>query len=134
QYAVSVFLVNRRKKGERSRPPVDRWVFQPSLIIQSSADAAIFLPRELEPALAHSDRDRESNRLLFRGRREFAIGHGCAAEWKEPRDTDQAEEVRTELIPNYELPRVDARGVGGLGLEMDVLANARSPEELRTLL
>src|SRR3989454_1275712 len=132
--AVSVFLVNRRVGKEKGRPPVDRWVFQPALTVRSPSAAPIFLPRELEPALAHSDRDRESNRLLFRNRREFAIGHGCAAEWTEPSDTNRAEEVRTELIPNYELPRVDARPVGGRGLEMDVLAGARSPGELRILL
>src|SRR5256885_402607 len=111
--AVSIFLVNRRGGNGKGRPPVDRWIFQPALTVRSPSPAPIFLPRELEPALAHSDRDRESNRLLFRNRREFAIGHGCAAEWTEPRDTDRAEEVRTELIPTYELPRVDARGVGG---------------------
>lgn len=134
RYAVSVFLVNRRKKGERPRPPVDRWVFQPSLTIQSSPHAAIFLPRELEPALAHSDRDRESNRLLFRGRREFAIGHGCAAEWTEATAHERAEQVRTELIPEYELPRAEPRTVSNPCLEMNTLASVQSAEELRKLL
>lgn len=134
QYAVSVFFVNRRKKGERSRPPVDRWVFQPSLIVRSSTDAAIFLPRELEPALALSDRDRESNRLLFRDRREFAIGHGCAAEWKEAKPHDRAVEVRTEVIPEYELRKVEPRTVSSPYLEMSTLASVQTAKELQTLL
>lgn len=128
--AVSVFLVNRRGKSDRNRPPVDRWVFQPAITVRSPSSTPVFLPRELEPALAHSDPDRESNRLLYRGRREFAIGHGCAAEWTEHSDTDLAEAVRTELIPTYELPRVDP----GPELEMGALADAGSPEELRSLL
>ena len=132
--AVSIFLVNRRGGDDRARPPVDRWVFQPKLSVRSLSPGPVFVPRELEPALAHSDRDRESNRLLFRNRREFAIGHGCAAEWTEARQTDRAEEVRTELIPTYELPRVDPRSVGGRGLEMEALADVRSGEELRGLL
>jgi len=133
-YAVSVFLVNRREKGERARPPVDRWIFQPVLKVESVSNDAIFLPRELEPALAHSDRDRESNRLLFRGRREFAVGHGCAAEWSQSERTDRALAVRTELIPEYELPKVEPRDIGGPALDMSALANVRSADELRGLL
>jgi hypothetical protein len=111
------------------------WVFQPSLIIQSSsADVAIFLPRGLEPALTHSDRDRESNRLLFRGRREFAIGHGCAAEWKEAKAHDRAVEVRTELIPEYELRKVEPRTISSPYLETSTLASVQTAKELHTLL
>jgi hypothetical protein len=132
--AVSIFLVNRRARDERRRPPVDRWVFQPTLAVRSPIGGPLFIPRELEPALSHSDRDRESNRLLFRSRREFAIGHGCATEWTETNDGEHAEEVRTELIPDYELPRVDPRPIGGRGLEMEALASVRSGEELRELL
>jgi hypothetical protein len=134
RYAVSVFLVNRREKGKRSRPPIDRWVFQPALTVQSSSNEPLFMPRELEPALAHSDRDRESNRLLFRRRREFAIGHGCAAEWTTATHLDRAEQVRTELIPEFELPRVEPSTIATPCLEMNNLANVQSAAELGTLL
>ncbi len=133
-YAVSVFLVNRREKGERARPSVDRWIFQPVLKVESVSKEAIFLPRELEPALAHSDRDRESNRLLFRGRREFAVGHGCATEWFQSERPDRARAIRTELIPEYELPKVETRDIGGPGLDMSALADVRSADELGRLL
>jgi hypothetical protein len=131
--AVSVFLVNRRRATGKGRPSADQFVFQPALTVRSISSKPIFLPRELEPALAHSDRDRESNRLLFRKRREFAIGHGCAAEWAGSSGSDRTEEVRTDLMPSYELPRVDARPIRGRGLEMDALAGARSAEELGIL-
>jgi hypothetical protein len=134
RFAVSVFLVNRRPGVEdRARPPVDRWIFQPTLSVRSVSDDPIFLSRELEPALAHGDRDRESNRLMFRSRREFAIGHGCAAEWTESDDAS-AEEVRTELLPSYEVPRTAAPDIGGCGLDMKALADARSGDEIRSLL
>lgn len=133
--AVSLFLVNRRPAGERRRPSVDRWIFQPRLEVRSAKEGEpIFLPRELEPSLPLSDRDRESNRLLFRNRREFAVGHGCAAEWVEIQGHQTAEAVRTELIPDYELPRVDPRAVAGPGLDMDRLARVRSGAELSELL
>jgi hypothetical protein len=131
QLAVSVFLVNRRDRGERLRPPVDRWIFQPSLTVRTPKNNAVFLPRELEPATAHADRDLESNRLLFRNRREFAVGHGCAAEWAAANDGQRAEMVRTELIPTYELPRVAPRPMRGPGLEMSTLASVGSAADLR---
>ena len=138
RWATSIFLVNRRKvnrrRSDRLRPPVDCWIFQPSLTVRSPLQEPLFIPRELEPALANSDRDRESNRLLFRARREFAIGHGCSAAWIESEDLSRALEVRTELIPSYELPRVDPSTVGGRGLEMEALGSARSGADVRTLL
>lgn len=131
--AVSVFLVNRRVARKNVRPPVDRWMFQPSMEIRSASGAPVFLPRNPAVTLAHSDRDTESNRLLFRGRREFAVGHGCAAVWSANDDGSMAEFVRTELIPFYEIPRVDALPIGGPGLDMAALADAASPVELRGL-
>lgn len=133
--AVSIFLVNRRERGERSRPPVDRWIFQPTLVVVGAISSQpIFLPRELEPASLSSDRDRDSDRLLFRDRREFAVGHGCAADWSLASDSSRASEVRTELVPVSELPRVAPRLIGGPGLEMRDLAEAESPAVVRQLL
>ena len=134
QLAVSVFLVNRRDSGSRRLPPVEGWLFQPTLRVSGTSSKAIFLPRKLEPTLADSDRDSESNRLLFRHRREFAIGHGCAAEWTEAPHGQRALGVRTELIPEYELPRTESRPIAGEGLEMQVLASVASAEELSSLL
>ncbi len=132
--AVSVFLVNRRPRGDKLRPPVDRWIFQPSVRVRSIPDRSGFAPRELEPALPQSDRDRESSRLLFRDRREFATGHGCAAGWTHEHAGDHASEVYTELVPVYEVPRVDPRPVEGPSVDMNNLGEARSGAELEKLL
>lgn len=129
--AVSVFLVNRRKRGERARPPVDRWVFQPTISVQAQSNEPVFLPRELEPASVHSDRDRATNRLLFRNRREFAVGHGCAAEWRESSALNRADQVRTELMPTHEVPKVDS---AGQSVSMKTLAGLRTADELRQAL
>jgi len=132
--AVSVFLVNRRIAPKDARPPIDLWIFQPELAVRTKAEGGGFLPRELEPSLTHSDRDRDSNRLLFRRRREFAIGHGCAVEWTMAADNATAEEVRTELIPFYELPRVDAPALTGAVLDMRELAEVGSAHQLSLFL
>jgi hypothetical protein len=134
RFAVSVFLVNRRGGTERSRPPVEQWLFQPELTVIGTNGTPLFMPRELEPALAHSEPDRESSRLLFRNRREFAIGHGCAADWTEDPELDRALKVRTDLVPRYEIPKVDAPSVAAAALDMETLAKARSAAELSSLL
>lgn len=130
--AVSVFLVNRRS-SEGTRASADRWIFQPTLEVTAVGGERIFEPRELEPALGEPDRDLRSNRLLYRDKLEFAIGHGCAASWDEPTDR-RSSAVRSSLIPAYELPRVEPRLLPGDGLEMGVLAECQSGDQLRELL
>jgi hypothetical protein len=130
--AVSVFLVNRRA-AEGARASADRWIFQPTVEVTAVDGTSIFQPRELEPALGEPDRDLRSNRLLYRDKLEFAIGHGCAAAWDEPVERRSAA-VRTSLIPAYELPRVEPRLLNGNGLEMSVLAECQSGDRLRELL
>ena len=135
QLAVSVFLVNRRKHEEQRRPPAELWLFQPAITVRAVDGSAAFLPRELEPSLAYSDSDVESNRLLFRHRREFAIGHGCSAEWVRSEDDDvRATQVGTSLIPRYEVPRVDPRDLSVPALDMAALAEIQSGEELKKAL
>lgn len=134
QLAVSIFLVNRRQKSVGERPPVDHWIFQPQLAVTTSDGRAAFLPRALELSLSQTDRDLESNRLLFRNRREFAIGHGCATEWIVDASGSRANEVRTEIVPAYELPKTEAREDDRRGLHMSVLSTADSPLVLKELL
>jgi hypothetical protein len=133
--AVSVFLVNRRVHEKQRRPPVESWLFQPAVTVRAEDGSGLFLPREIEPSLVSSDSDTESNRLLFRHRREFAIGHGCGAEWVlSDKDDQRATDVKTSLIPSYELPRVDPRDLGNPVLGMAELAAVESGDALRAAL
>ena len=127
--AVSVFFVNRRARPEQGRPRANTWVFQPELSLAGADGAAVFVPRELEPELARTDRDLESNALLFRNRREFAVGHGCAVVWK-AEGPETATQVATTLLPGYELPRVDPRAIPDASLDMSALADEVAPDEL----
>jgi hypothetical protein len=130
-FTVSVFLVNRRARSNRSRPPVEEWIFQPEIRVFSRARTDIFLPRELEPALATTEPDQDSNRLLFRKRREFAIGHGCAADWSMAMEAETATEVRSELMPHYEIPRIDPPSLSDNVLDLGELARVKSGVEMR---
>ncbi len=50
-----------------------------------------------------SDEEEDSIALLYRHKRTYAIGHGCAADWDEPGD-DAVTAVRAEPLPAYEVP------------------------------
>jgi len=132
-WAVSVFLVNRRAKPEQGRPPANDWIFQPELIVRGADGTTdVFLPREHQSISSATDRDLESNALMYRGRREFAVGHGTAVEWESAGDA--ATSVSTRTLPDYELARVEPQAIEGAVFDMAQLAKASSGEELEKLL
>lgn len=132
--AVSVFLVNRRAKPDQGRPPANDWIFQPELIVSGANGATdVFLPREHQSISSATDRDLESSALMYRGRREFAVGHGTAVEW-ESAGADAATTVSTCTLPDYELARVEPQAIEGAVFDMAQLAKASSGDELEKLL
>lgn len=131
--AVSVFLVNRRAKPDQGRSPANDWIFQPQLVVRGVEPRPVFLPREHQSISSATDRDLESNALMYRDRREFAVGHGTAVAW-ESAGADAANVVSTCTLPDYELARVEPRTVEGAVFDMAQLAMASSGEELEQLL
>ena len=63
---------------------------------------ARFEPYPEDQASGASDDEEASIALLYRHKRTFAIGHGCAADWDEPVDGTVAS-VRAEPLPGYEV-------------------------------
>lgn len=64
----------------------------------------------------NSDEDYLSNLLLYREVKNYAIGHGCAAEWEE-----QAESVtwiETAVFPSYEVKPIVPSVIEGVNLSM----------------
>ena len=91
----TVSLVNRRhRKGARP-------IFQPSLQVTLEADGGEFVAR---PLAARSDPDARLSALLYRNEPEFAVGHGCAADWEQA--GNRVASIRTEFIPSYDVPAV----------------------------
>ena len=128
--AVSVFLVNRIRSANPSRPDDSEWLFQPRLSVRHPDGAAVFRPRSLDDTgdLEALDADRRADELLFRDRPEYAAGHGCAADWEVVRGAE-AREVRTVVLPVHELPRIDPRGGEDLNLDMRLLGG-KGPENV----
>ncbi|MYA43531.1 MAG: DNA helicase [Gemmatimonadetes bacterium] len=120
--AVSVFLVNRIAAANSDRPDDNEWLFQPKLSIRHHDGAAVFQPRSLNDVIDFEslDTDRRADELLFRDRPEYAVGHGCAADWDAEGGLG-ATVIQTAVLPVHELPRIDPRGSNGLSLDMRVL-------------
>ena len=123
--AVSVFLVNRVQSKNPDRPDDSEWLFQPRLSVRHPDGSAVFGSRSLDDVVDFEslDPDRRADELLFRDRPEYAVGHGCAADW-EAEGGLGATQVSTIILPVHELARIDPRQSSNPGLDMRSLGGA----------
>ena len=100
---VTVSIVNSSHAGDQ----IDlSCLFQVrfSVTIAAEASYAGFLPYD-EVRTHQDDPEEASLALLYRGARTFAVGHGCAADWRGD-DQVAAREVAGECLPTYEAPSI----------------------------
>lgn len=110
--AVSLFVVNRRTKGQLGdRSKDERWIYQPRLLVTVEAEKPVFVAKDFrdDPVFADDDGDTVVNTLLYRNAREFATGHGVAVGWRVAGDPTRATAVFSEFLPQYEVPLLVAR-------------------------
>lgn len=134
--AISVFVINRRTRGEvQDKEKDERWLFQPKMHITAEDGQAAFVAKDFLRLHGHEtdDADVATNNLLYRHTREFATGHGVAAEWATPTgDGKRTTALSTEFIPSHEVPQLIAPSeqTGGANLNMLELSKAESPAEM----
>ena len=125
---VSVFLVNTREAPEGKRPPDEAWMYQPQLAVKGHGP--VFEQRRLPRDRPDFDADIASADLIYRNHREFAVGHGVAADWDLAiSNAERASEVRTSVIPMQQVFRA-TQPSGVSTLSMDALADAGSADEV----
>lgn len=112
---LTVTLVNR-KRARNPRPADDECFFQCRFEIDSPNAGATFVEYPERPD-APDDEEELSHRLLYRRRRVFAVGHGCAPEWAEA-DERRATRIWSESLPTYEVNPILPRDIPGLDLSM----------------
>ena len=108
---VTLFLVNAQEELDTNRDTA--WVFQPELIVRSEKDAdrrAIFRRRPVLDADG-MDPEREALEMIYRNRVEFAVGHGVAVHAETAEDVTLATEVRTMVMPQYEVQVTETPGL-----------------------
>lgn len=127
---LSVFVVNNHLRLEKD--DVRDHIFQPIITLTSpDGTARIFL--DSTPPSETGDQDADLFEMLFRHKRGFAVGHGCAVEW-DGEDASTASCIRTTFIPAHSVPSIGPRSINADGLSMKRLCHIADHSEYRTLL
>ncbi|KXJ47708.1 DISARM system helicase DrmA [Marinobacter sp. Hex_13] len=108
---VTLFLVNAQEEPDTNRDTA--WVFQPELIVRSEENAAKCAIFRRRPVLDPDgvDPEREALEMVYRNRVEFAVGHGVAVHAETADDVTLATEVRTTVMPHYEVQVTETPGL-----------------------
>ncbi len=105
-WTITLFLVNGQEEPKTQKD--EAWVFQPELIIGDPEGQSIFTRRAVNAKITEEPETKAMS-MTYRQQVEFAVGHGIGihAE-KHPGEWDRAFELRTTVIPSYEVEQVDA--------------------------
>jgi hypothetical protein len=68
------------------------------------------------PKLNINDDDYQSNQLLYRDVRNYAMGHGCATDWEE--NNGKVMKIFTTIFPSYEIKPIVPSRLEGISLDM----------------
>lgn len=118
---IVTFTLINRTLPESDLPRDGQCFFQCGLMIEDAEGGNCFLDYPERQGL---EEDEEASlRLLYRHRRTFAIGHGCAAAWPEG-DADAVGRIWAETLPRYEIKPILPREIPGLDLLMRRFSDA----------
>ena len=112
---LTVALINCHEPAT-GRADNSKCFFQVELRLRADDHSAPFLEypdREGESL----DPEEDSLRLLYRHRKTYAVGHGCAADWHEV-DEGRADMVQSDIIPSYEIKPIVPTSFSDLDLKM----------------
>lgn len=132
-FIVSVFLRNTNKQvGEKI--DVEQCIFQPILRLRSNnSKDKVFLSTVSNEVLEKDPKEKQAFTLLFRKRKQFAIGHSCSATWNVNEEDDQTNLIETTFIPKYEVPKIatqeDEKIKNLQALDMKFLAEISDPSD-----
>lgn len=119
-WSVTLFLVNGQSEPKQRKD--EAWLFQAELIVRGSNDAPIFVKRPLS-ARPNPEPEALAMEMTYRREIEFAVGHGVGVHAERaPGEWARAVEIRTSIIPAYEVEPVDAPQLDGVELDMRVLS------------
>lgn len=106
---VTLFLINTQKKPEQNQDQA--WIFQPEMLVRDLEGQAIFRKRPIF-INEKSDNEREELEMVYRHYVEFAVGHGVSVHIVPDEATSEhAVEIRTCVVPNYEVPVTETPGL-----------------------
>ncbi len=132
---LSIFVVNDHIHRGPDAVNVGDHIFQPRITLSSPDGDRIFIDDGTRTPPGEDDQDSGLFELLFSGKRNFAIGHGCSVEWSEDDIRDHAvSKLETAFIPKYTVPKIRPREIEAEGLDMKKLYGVQDFSEYEGLL
>lgn len=105
---VTLFLVNTQELPDQNQDAA--WIFQPELVVRDPERRPVFR-RKPNLQATHPDEERLALEMIYRRRVEFAVGHGVSVHSETASDdVEHAVEVRTEVLPRYEIRVTETPG------------------------
>ncbi|MEJ7848384.1 MAG: helicase-related protein [Pyrinomonadaceae bacterium] len=112
---ITISLINKNKST--GRVSSEDCFFQSSFRVTSSDGKSRFIEYP-ENRGERLDDEEKVLKLLYRHRKTFAVGHGCAADWEEKHNGDAAESVSTSVLPFYDVKPIQAATFDEVSLSM----------------
>lgn len=117
-------LINKIRSGKTIRN--EDCYFQIEFAVQTADDSPCFLSYP-EKHSRSSNEDEQSNQLLYRHSKNYAVGHGCAIDW----NTNERGEIigiSTTTIPTYEIKPIVPTSFPDLKLNIYEFSDSGNPE------
>lgn len=118
-YSIYTFTLENTKINTGSSIRDDDCYFQVKFKLVSNVG---FCPLPDSQRINTDDEDYWSNQLLYRKVRNYAIGHGCAADWEESEKGVYC--ISTAIFPKYEIKPIVPSSITGVSLEMLKMSDA----------
>lgn len=137
-WTVTIFMINSQSEPKDEKD--EAWVFQPEILVSTPERAPVFVKRTLPDAISNPEPEDRRMAMLYRRKMEFAVGHGVSVHVTPQEGCwDRAVEVRTEVIPSYEVERMEAPALEenpsfeGIELDMAALAETQAGDFSKVL-
>ena len=122
---MTATLVNAAEGNEELDRMWGEMLLQVELSVRAEDGEILEYPSQ---DLTSHDDEEEELRLQYRDRKTYAVGHGCAVAWDA---AAPVRELRTEVMPQFEVAPVRAAGQQGRALDLTWLADtSRGGDEL----
>ncbi len=121
-WLVTVTLLNAKESPPDSLRSASDCFFQVGFDVRDPGGGFVFHEyRSASRSL--TDPEEAALELLYRNRRSYAAGHGCAADWGEEMG-ERTDWIATSIVPAFKVAPVEPRSTGGDELSMYFLSRA----------
>ncbi len=119
---ITVSMLNSKAGSKDTFPSGGDCFFQSEFDVTASNGEFVFQEYNTSSRILE-DQEEAILELLYRNRKAYAVGHGCAADW-ELESGGKTQKLKTSTIPAYKVAPVMPRKQGGDELSMFILSGS----------